>query len=181
MHTVISTTGDQTSNHRMQKPKLYHWATTYKWCQINQSWEDVALEVAVSSVQKKVLSRHIRSCGCTFLPWMVDLALLICGMDWWPSGRVLVSAFCGCWFDLQWWRSRYALLMRPNKVETAVQCSVCRMLVFAEFSSHGNLINITSIPLFIDIIYNIYKEDLVLDNLQWLICHKTQPNQILYT
>ena len=31
-------------------------------------------------------------------------------------------------------------------------------------------------------IYSIYmyKEDLALNNLQWLICHKTQPNQILY-
>ena len=29
--------------------------------------------------------------------------------------------------------------------------------------------------------YNsIYKKDLELDNLQWLICHNTQPNQILY-
>ena len=26
----------------------------------------------------------------------------------------------------------------------------------------------------------MYEEDLVLNNLQWLICHKTQPNQILY-
>ena len=26
----------------------------------------------------------------------------------------------------------------------------------------------------------LYKEDLALNNLQWLICHKTQPNQILY-
>ena len=24
------------------------------------------------------------------------------------------------------------------------------------------------------------KEDMVLNNLQWLICHKTQPNQIIY-
>ena len=31
-------------------------------------------------------------------------------------------------------------------------------------------------------IYSIYmyKEDLVLNNLQWLIYHKTQPNQIIY-
>ena len=31
-------------------------------------------------------------------------------------------------------------------------------------------------------IYLIYKyqEDLTLNNLQWLICHKTQPNQIIY-
>ena len=26
----------------------------------------------------------------------------------------------------------------------------------------------------------VYKEDLVLNNQQWLICHKTQPNQIIY-
>ena len=25
----------------------------------------------------------------------------------------------------------------------------------------------------------MYKEDLALNNLQWLICHKTQPNQII--
>ena len=31
-------------------------------------------------------------------------------------------------------------------------------------------------------IYLIYmnKEDLALNNLQWLICHKIQPNQIIY-
>ena len=27
---------------------------------------------------------------------------------------------------------------------------------------------------------HMYKEDLPLNNLQWLICYKTQPNQILY-
>ena len=27
----------------------------------------------------------------------------------------------------------------------------------------------------------MYKEDLALNKLQWLICHKTQPNQIIYT
>ena len=26
----------------------------------------------------------------------------------------------------------------------------------------------------------MYKEDLALNNLQWLICHKTQQNQIIY-
>ena len=26
----------------------------------------------------------------------------------------------------------------------------------------------------------MYKKDLALNNLQYLICHKTQPNQILY-
>ena len=35
-------------------------------------------------------------------------------MNWWPSGRVSASVYCGCWFDLQWWRSWCALLMRLN-------------------------------------------------------------------
>ena len=26
----------------------------------------------------------------------------------------------------------------------------------------------------------MYKEDLALNNLQWFMCHKTQPNQIIY-
>ena len=26
----------------------------------------------------------------------------------------------------------------------------------------------------------MYKEDLALNNLQWLICHKTQPNHLIY-
>ena len=27
----------------------------------------------------------------------------------------------------------------------------------------------------------MYKEDLALSNPQWLICHKTKPNQIIYS
>ena len=36
--------------------------------------------------------------------------------------------------------------------------------------------------MFTNHIYLIYlsKQDLALNNLQWLICHKTQPNQTLY-
>ena len=62
----------------------------------------------------------------------------MCGLDWWPKCRVSASASCGRWFDLQWRRSRYALLMKPHKVETAVHRSVCRTKVFAGFSSHGD-------------------------------------------
>ena len=43
------------------------------------------------------------------------------------------KTFCGWWFDLQWWKSSYALVMRPNMVETAVQCSVCRMECLPDF------------------------------------------------
>ena len=34
----------------------------------------------------------------------------------------------------------------------------------------------------LQIIYSIYmyKEGLALNNLQWLICYETQPNQIIY-
>ena len=34
-------------------------------------------------------------------------------------------------------------------------------------------------PNHIYLIY-MYKEELALNNQQWLICHKTQPNQIIY-
>ena len=78
---------------------------------------------------------------------------LMCRMD---SCKISVSACCGRRFDLQWWRSRYALLMRSIKVETAVQWSVCRMHVFAVFSSHGNLINLISIPLSLSLSLSIY-------------------------
>ena len=37
-------------------------------------------------------------------------------------GSIVEFQLCGRWFDLQWCRSRYALLMRPNKLKTAVQC-----------------------------------------------------------
>ena len=47
------------------------------------------------------------------------------------------STFCSRWFDLQWGRSRHTLLMRPNKVETAVQC----FRSSAGFSGHGNSIH----------------------------------------
>ena len=36
------------------------------------------------------------------------------------------------------------------------------------------------IPIIVSHLACIYKEDLTLNNQQWLICHKTQPNQILY-
>ena len=31
-----------------------------------------------------------------------------------------------------------------------------------------------------NVINNVYKHDLAFDNPQWVICHKTQLNQILY-
>ena len=44
------------------------------------------------------------------------------------------------------------------------------------------MVNISKKPTKPSPIYSIYmyKEELVLNNQQWLICHKTQRNQILY-
>ena len=50
------------------------------------------------------------------------------------------------WFDLQWERSWYTLLMKPNMVETAVQWFRMSRAIFAGFSGHGNSIYKT-IPL----------------------------------
>ena len=85
-----------------------------------------------------VPSRQISSSGRALSPWLVNSASIICDMNWWPSVRVSASAYCGCWFNLQWWRLRCALLMRTNKVETAVHYSVCHMWMFAGFPSHDN-------------------------------------------
>ena len=48
------------------------------------------------------------------------------------------SAFCGHWFNLQWGRSWYTLLMRPNKFKTAVQWFRKLHAVLVRFSGHGN-------------------------------------------
>ena len=42
-----------------------------------------------------------------------------------------------------------------------------------------NNYNLQSIRLQIIYLVHKYKQDLALNNLQWLICHKTQPNQII--
>ena len=76
------------------------------------------------------------SCGCAFLPCLVHLASLMCAMNWRPicrfwflHSRVADSISRGGDHGMHcWWRS--------NKVETVVQCSVCRMWVFAGFSGN---------------------------------------------
>ena len=52
---------------------------------------------------------------------------------------------------------------------------MCKRMSLGSFK---NVIN----KMYLQIIYLIYmyKEELVLNNLQWSICHKTQPNQIIY-
>ena len=48
--------------------------------------------------------------------------------------------FRGRCFDLQWGKSWYTLVIRPNKVETAVSCFCKSRAVFAGFSDRGNSI-----------------------------------------
>ena len=47
--------------------------------------------------------------------------------------------------------------------------------------SSGSFKNVIN-KMCLEIIYltYMYKDDLALNNLQWLICHKTKPNQIIY-
>ena len=122
------------------------------WSFVPPTCEDLASEVALSSKGNTYPSRHIRSKWSRNLLWLVNSASLICGINRGPNGRVSASAYCGCCFDLQWWRSRCSLLMRPKKVETAVQCSVYYMYVFVGFSCHGKSM-IISIPTFEKYIY----------------------------
>ena len=65
----------------------------------------------------------------------------------WPSGRVSSSHTVVAGSIFSGGDHGIPLPMRPNKVETAVQCSVCRMWVFAGFSSHSDNIIIYEIPL----------------------------------
>ena len=77
----------------------------------------------------------------TQLPWLVNLASLVCDVDWWLSVRVLAlhSVVAGlissegdhgihCWWDL----------IRSKQLSSV---SVCHMQVFAGFSDHGNSIH----------------------------------------
>ena len=48
------------------------------------------------------------------------------------------------------------------------------LAVYKKMSSDKNVINQMSLE-FIYLMY-MYKKDLALNNLQWLVCHKTQPN-----
>ena len=75
-------------------------------------------DVTLQRTRSPLRPRHIRLSGRA--PWLVNLALFVCGLDRWPRCRVSALATCGCWFDLQWRRVRYALVLRPNKVETGV-------------------------------------------------------------
>ena len=63
---------------------------------ITPTWEDVALEVAVSSL------------GYTYLQDTLSQVVVYCRHDClilWSSGRVSASVFRCSWFDLQWWRN----------------------------------------------------------------------------
>ena len=50
----------------------------------------------------------------TCSPWLVDLATPVCNVDQRFSRRDSSLPFCGYWFNLQWVKSQYTLLMRPN-------------------------------------------------------------------
>ena len=49
--------------------------------------------------------------------------------------------------------------------------TVCKWMNFGSFKNFINKMVYKSY------VFNMYKKDLALNNLKWLICHKTQPNQ----
>ena len=95
--------------------------------------------MTVTSVKSKDVTCKTHSGQLAVHLILVNLASLVCDMDCWLSRRVSVL-ICGRWFDLQWWRSRYTLLMRPNKVKTAVQCFCMSRVSVTEFFGLGNSI-----------------------------------------
>ena len=104
-------------------------------------WEDMALEVTMSSVKSTDATCMIHSSQLAAqLPWLVNLASLMCDVVWILSGRVSVlhSVVTGsissvedhgihCWWDLI-----------SSKQLSSV--SVCRAQGFAGFSGQRNLI-----------------------------------------
>ena len=100
------------------------------WCAIKPNQTKPCRRTAVSPGWVTVSSGKNTDLTCKThlgylaaqLPSLVDLASLVCDMNWWLSCS-FGTAICGRWFSLQWWRLLYSLLMRPNKVETFVQCS----------------------------------------------------------
>ena len=148
MYTVIFPTGDQAYNIipllKKENINLFpcpwgykNYADTY----FQSSWEDMALEVTVSSVKSTDVTYKTRSGWlATQLAWLVNLASPMRVVDRWLSGSVLAlhSVVAGsissrgghgihCWCDLI--MSKYLL-----------SGFVCRVQVFAGFFGHGTSI-----------------------------------------
>ena len=111
---------------------LCPWGYNYTDVYLQSSWEDMALEVTVSSVKSTDVTYN--------LPWLVNLASLVCDVDWWLSGRVSVLHYVvaglistggdhsiHCWWDLIW-------------LKQLSSGSVCRAQVFVGFSGDDNSI-----------------------------------------
>ena len=113
--------------------RCFLWVSSERWIKGSWEWRRIAFWVKqleaiwyILGVYKKsqrffteishwkhswktVFSSEIfaqKSSGRALSPWLVNSASLICDMNRGPSGRVSVSAYCGCWFDLHWWRSQ---------------------------------------------------------------------------
>ena len=56
------------------------------------SWEDMALEVSMSSVKSMDVTCKTHSGWLTMqFSWLVNLASLVCNVNWWFRGRVLAQ------------------------------------------------------------------------------------------
>ena len=103
MHTVISTTGDRTNNHRMQKPKFYPWATLPNvfWRYVFLT-EDTVTSGATSS-QVGVMNPH----NVNLMGWKQNYILYL---NW---GIIVI-------FELSWLENSANTYMRHTEHWTAV-------------------------------------------------------------
>ena len=133
----------------LKKENVYlyhcHWGyNNYVDAYFQFAWEDMALEVTVYSVKIMDITCKTNSAELEAeLPWLVDLASLVCNMGCWLCCRLSVLhsvVTCSissegdhgihCWWDL----------IKSNQLSSVY---LCHAQVFAGFSGHGNAIHNT--------------------------------------
>ena len=109
------------------------------------SWEDMALEVTVFSVKSMDITCKTHSGKLAVqLPWLVDLASLVCDVDLWLSGRVSAPHSVGAG-SISSGRRDHSIHCWWNLIRSKQQSSgsIYHAQEFARFSGHGISINKT--------------------------------------
>ena len=110
---------------------------------------------------------------------------------WVGLRRVVFAPSSLCVWSQRSWRSRQIILLPlgfPHVhliefVYTALQCRSSMSSNSLVFHTSGGISSSSAAFLFLIFLVNLiymYKVDLALNNLQWLICHKNQPNPMIY-
>ena len=117
VYTVISTTGDRTSDHRAETILLSHSPyrtcdaklTSYDNCAAN--WPECVLQVTSVHFAEDTVTSMTSLFGMTSMRYGLWLCCRDSALQYEAVGSVSSGGYHG-----------YILLMWPNKVETAVQC-----------------------------------------------------------